>query len=61
MIVRVVGLDEQTTATLKFKNAPTFAALCDLKEDDTAELEIKDGAVSFDVAPWRIVSVKVRF
>lgn len=61
VIVRIIGLDEATDATLKFKKAPVFAALCDLKEDETEELQIKNGTVRFDVAPWRIVTVKVRF
>ena len=61
VIVRVVGLDEKTETTIEFAKPIREAFLCDLKEDEISELEVKDGKVSFPVDPWRIVTVKARF
>lgn len=61
VIVRVVGLDENTKTRLTFARPAREAFLCDLKEDEICPLEVEDGAVSVDVAPWKIVTVKVRF
>ncbi len=61
VVVRITGLDESTRTTLKFVKEIKYAALCDLKEDEVEELTADGGKVSFDVAPWKIVTVKVRF
>lgn len=61
VIVRLLALDRPCGATLTFAKPAARAYLCDLKEDETAPLEIKDGKVSVTLAPWKIGSVRVEF
>jgi len=47
-------------ADLLCAKPPKSAYLCDLEENEIAELEISDGAVTFEYKPFEIVTIKLK-
>ena len=47
-------------ADLVCAKLPRAAYLCDLEENEIAELEISDGAVAFDYKPFEIITIKLK-
>lgn len=47
-------------AELFCANTPTEAVLCDLEENELADLEINDGLVQFSYKPFEIITIKLK-
>jgi alpha-mannosidase len=60
VIVRVYEAhNARGTAELDCGRLIEYAALCDLAENEISELEINDGAVTFDYKPFEILTIKL--
>jgi alpha-mannosidase len=47
-------------ADIAFAMPPSAAFLCDMEENELAELDVVDGVVSLDYRPFEILTIKLR-
>jgi alpha-mannosidase len=47
-------------AEIAFAVAPSAAFLCDMEENELAELDVVEGVVTLDYRPFEILTIKLR-